>query len=54
MAERRGTDRAGRRSKRFLSPLQKYEIWPQPVRQEVRPTEVGGRVSSMDTAFHRL
>jgi hypothetical protein len=23
----RGTDRAGRRSKRFLSPLQKYEVW---------------------------
>jgi hypothetical protein len=23
----RGVDRAGRRAKRFLTPLQKYEIW---------------------------
>jgi transposase-like protein len=30
----RGTDRAGRRSKRFLSPSQKYEIWLQLVRGE--------------------
>ncbi len=29
----RGTDRAGRRSKRFLTPLQKYEIFLQLVRQ---------------------
>jgi transposase-like protein len=35
----RGTDRAGRRSKRFLSPLQKYEIWLQLVRQEVTIAE---------------
>ena len=36
MAEaERGTDRAGRRAKRFLSPLQKYEIFLQLVRQEV-------------------
>lgn len=34
-AEARGTDRAGRRAKRFLSPLQKYEIYLQLVRQEV-------------------
>jgi len=31
----RETDRAGRRAKRFLSPLQKYEIFLQLVRQEV-------------------
>lgn len=31
----RATDRAGRRAKRFLTPLQKYEIWMQLVRQEV-------------------
>jgi hypothetical protein len=36
MAEQRGTDRAGRRSKRLLTPLQKYEIWLQLVRQELR------------------
>jgi transposase len=30
----RGTDRLGRRAKRFLTPLQKYEIWLQLVRQE--------------------
>ena len=30
----RGTDRPGRRKKRFLSPSQKYEIWLQLVRQE--------------------
>ena len=30
----RGTDRGGRRSKRFLTPLQKYEIFLQLVRQE--------------------
>jgi len=35
----RGTDRAGRRSKRLLSPSQKYEIWLQLVRQEVTIAE---------------
>ena len=35
----RGTDRAGRRAKRFLTPLQKYEIWLQLVRQEVTIAE---------------
>ena len=28
----RGTDRIGRRAKRFLSPSQKYEIWLQLLR----------------------
>jgi len=36
----RGTDRLGRRAKRFLTPLQKYEIWLQLVRQEVTVAEV--------------
>ena len=35
----RGTDRAGRRPKRFLSVTQKYEIWLQLVRQEVTIAE---------------
>ena len=35
----RGTDRAGRRAKRFLSPSQKYEIWLQLVRGEVTIAE---------------
>lgn len=35
----RGTDRAGKRGKRFLSPSQKYEIWLQLVRQEVTMAE---------------
>jgi transposase len=35
----RGTDRTGRRSKRFLSVSQKYEIWLQLIRQEVTITE---------------
>ena len=30
----RGSDRLGRRAKRFLTPLQKYEIWLQLVRGE--------------------
>lgn len=34
-----GTDRRGRRSKRFLSPSQKYEIFLQLVRQEVTIAE---------------
>jgi len=36
----RGTDRGGRRTKRFLSPSQKYEIWLQLLRQEVTIAEV--------------
>jgi len=35
----RGTDRAGRRSKKFLTPLEKYEIFLQLVRQEVTVAE---------------
>ena len=36
----RGTDRLGRRVKRFLTPSKKYEIWLQLVRQEVTVAEV--------------
>ena len=32
--QERGSDRLGRRAKRFLSPLQKYEIWLQLLRGE--------------------
>jgi transposase len=35
----RGTDRAGRRSKRMLSASEKYEVWLQLVRQEVTMAE---------------
>jgi transposase-like protein len=38
-----GTDRAGRRSKRFLSPSEKYEIWLQLVRQEVTVAEAAAQ-----------
>src|SRR5213592_664723 len=39
----RGTDRLGRRAKRFLTPLQKYEIWLQLVRQETTIGEAADR-----------
>jgi transposase len=39
----RGTDRAGRRSKRFLSPSQKYEIWLQLVRGETTMADAAAR-----------
>ena len=39
----RGIDRARRRSKRFLSPSQKYEIWLQLVRQETTIGEAADR-----------
>jgi hypothetical protein len=35
----RGTDRLGRRAKRFLTPVQKYEIWLQLVRGETTISE---------------
>jgi len=38
-SEPRGVDRAGRRKKRFLTPLEKYEIWLQLVRQEATMAE---------------
>lgn len=39
----RGSDRVGRRSKRFLSPSQKYEIWLQLVGQEVTIAEAAAQ-----------
>jgi transposase len=39
----RGTDRAGRRVKRFLSPSQKYEIWLQLVRGETTLADAAAR-----------
>jgi transposase len=39
----RGTDRAGRRAKRFLTPLQKYEIFLQLIRQDVTMAEAAER-----------
>ena len=35
----RGTEHAGRRSKRYLTPLQKYEVFLQLVRQEMTVIE---------------
>ncbi len=59
----RGTDRAGRRSKRFLTPLQKYEIFLQLVRQELTLAEAADswkvdrstimRIRTDLDAFHR-
>jgi transposase len=44
MAEQdQGTDRAGRRRKRFLTPQEKYEIWLQLLRKEVTIAEVAQR-----------
>jgi hypothetical protein len=43
----RGTDRIGRRAKRFLSPSQKYEIWLQLVRQEMTISEAADRSTIM-------
>lgn len=37
--QQRRTDRAGRRTKRFLSPSQKYEVFLQLVRQELTMAE---------------
>jgi transposase len=39
----RGTDRIGRRAKRFLSPSQKCEIWLQLLRQETTISEAADR-----------
>ncbi|MBI2704254.1 MAG: hypothetical protein HYX32_03025 [Actinobacteria bacterium] len=41
--EGRGTDRAGRRRKRFLSPMEKYEIWLGLLRGEVTISEAADR-----------
>src|SRR6266542_5187269 len=43
MEEPRGTDRAGRRRKRFLTPQQEYEVWLQPLHGEVTIAEAADR-----------
>jgi len=43
MEKDRGTDRAGRRRKRFLTPQQKYEVWLQLLRGEVSIAEAADR-----------
>lgn len=43
MEEQRGTDPAGRRRKRFLTPQEKYEVWLQLVRGEVTIAEAAER-----------
>jgi putative transposase len=47
---RRGTDRIGRRAKRFLSPSQKYEIWLQLLRQETTISEAADRLEVLATS----
>ena len=50
----RGTDRSGRRAKRFLTPLQKYEIWLQLVRQETTIGEAADRAGVDRSTIMRL
>src|SRR6266498_1745929 len=50
----RGTDRLGRRAKRFLTPLQKYEIWLQLVRGETTISEVADRFEVDRSTIMRL
>jgi transposase len=50
----RGTDRLGRRTKRLLPPLQKYEIWLQLVRGETTIGEAADRVGVDRSTIMRL
>jgi len=50
----RGTDRLGRRTKRFLTPLQKYEIWLQLVRGETTISEAAERFGVDRSTIMRL
>jgi transposase-like protein len=50
----RGTDRAGRRAKRFLTPVQKYEIWLQLVRGETTIGEAADRFEVDRSTIMRL
>jgi len=50
----RGTDRLGRRSKRFLTPLQKYEVWLQLVRGETTIAEAADRLGVDCSTIMRL
>jgi transposase len=49
-----GSDRLGRRAKRFLTPLQKYEIWLQLVRGETTIAEAADRYGVDRSTIMRL
>jgi transposase len=49
-----GIDRLGRRAKRFLTPLQKYEIWLQLVRGETTIGEAADRMGVDRSTIMRL
>ena len=50
----RGTDRAGRRAKRFLAPSQKYEIWLELLRQETTIGEAADRLEVDRSTIMRI
>jgi transposase len=50
----RGTDRLGRRAKRFLAPSQKYEIWLQLVRGETTISEAADRLEVDRSTIMRI
>ena len=50
----RGSDRLGRRAKRFLTPLQKYEVWLQLVRGETTISEAADRLGVDRSTIMRL
>jgi len=50
----RAADRLGRRAKRFLTPLQKYEIWLQLVRGETTIAEAADRYGVDRSTIMRL
>ena len=52
--QERGSDRLGRRAKRFLTPLQKYEIWLQLLRGETTIVEVADRYGVDRSTIMRL
>ena len=52
--QERGSDRLGRRAKRFLTPLQKYEIWLQLVRGEITVGEAADRYGVDRSTIMRL
>src|SRR5664279_5925271 len=52
--EGRSRDRAGRRSKRFLTPMQKYEIYLQVIRSEVTMAEAAASAGVDRTTVVRI
>jgi transposase len=50
----RGSDRLGRRAKRFLAPSQKYEIWLQLVRGETTISEAADRLEVDRSTIMRI